>query len=197
MTENGPAVRSACSFSTQRCHLSGDMELHMSKWFQRSLTQSVCPEVSLLHTLPLGSNNKGGEKGTEYLRLCCAEHWIFIFLSLFFFFFFLSLRCYSCFCFCFVPTCTPRLSEKIKKILTCSGNLTRAHPSVFQQHPRQYHCSGRAYLQALLANLLDLSFSVPSWESTSTYPLSAMLSCVFYFCVMSLRLVALQGLSSR
>lgn len=43
MIENGPAVRPTCSFSTLRCHLSDAMELHMSKWFKRSLTQSVCP----------------------------------------------------------------------------------------------------------------------------------------------------------
>lgn len=57
MIENGPAVRPTCSFSTLRCHLSDATELHMSKWFKRSLTQSVCPacKVSLSQTLPLGS----------------------------------------------------------------------------------------------------------------------------------------------
>lgn len=34
----------------------------------------------------------------------------------------------------------------------------------------------------------------PSWESPSTYPLRAMLRCLFFFCIMGLRLVALQGL---
>lgn len=67
-----------------------------------------------------------------------------------------------------------------------SKSWTQADSSVFQQHPRQYNCSGNAHMQAFLllpqvTNFLDLSLNQPpSWDSASTHPLSAMPSCLFF-----------------
>lgn len=153
MIGNGPAVRSACSFITLRCCLSGAMELHMSKWFKRSSTQSVCQRRLERHWVsqPLP---------------CWALDLHYSQPFFFFFPFCYPYKHHSCCCFYFAPACTPGLSENL---LTCSGNVTQVlqvvlTPSLFQQHPRQHNCSGRAHLQAFLllpqvAKSLDLSFS--------------------------------------
>lgn len=134
MIENGPAVRSTCSFSILRCHLSDAMELHMSKWFKRSLTQSVCPacKVSLSQTLPLGSGmghpiTKKLKKPLSILAFAMLSTGSALF-SDFFFYIYISLRCLSCCYCCFVLTCTPGLCENL---LTCSGNVIQAYSSVF------------------------------------------------------------------
>lgn len=74
MIVNDPAIRPVCSFWTLRCFPSGAMELHVSRWLKRSVTQSV---LHVRFSLPLdsaprlwpGASSNKGKKVCEYLSL--------------------------------------------------------------------------------------------------------------------------------